>query len=258
MRSIKMVDGCKGTQVFAINPTDGGGGGVGGSVGEKFFQHLQDHLRVNSIRSKSHRRYQSFSQINNVNPNALAEALSIYGLPNTDLIEPQIDPSLKFIDFVGTLAELYNKLENCSELEKSGVYMEQCAIFRGSPDPKLFRRCLRSARQHAVDVHSKVVLSAWLRFERREDELFGVSSMDCCGWKMECPKSSLVAGYSPESANDPCSCTRGSLESEVEDQECSTSDGYGDGLEDDYDMWFCIGDEEIKCNRYFFAVFHLS
>ncbi|EYU26688.1 hypothetical protein ABFS82_12G176700 [Erythranthe guttata] len=257
MRSLKMIDGCKGTQVYALNPTaSGGGGAAGGGVGEKFLQHLQDHLRVNSIRSKSHRRYQSFSQTNNVNPSVLAEVLAIYGLPQSDLIEPQIDPSLKFVDFVGILADVHTKLENCPEFERSGVYMEQCAIFRGLPDPKLFRRCLRSARQHAVDVHSKVVLSAWLRFERREDELFGVSAMDCSGWSMECPKTSLVSGYNPESAHDICSCQNGlekdgAMESDLQGQECSTSISYNDDdEEDDYDMWFCIGDDEVKCNRY--------
>ncbi|KAK4483799.1 hypothetical protein RD792_011004 [Penstemon davidsonii] len=262
MRSVKMTDGCKGTPLYTINPTSGGGGGGtgggtggGGGVGEKLLHHLQDHLRVNSIASKSHRRYQSFSNMNNVNSNVLAEALAIYGLPQTEHIEPQIDPCLKFIDFVGILAEVYRKLESSPQIERSGVYMEQCAIFKGLSDPKLFRRCLRSARQHAVDVHSKIVLSAWLRFQRREDELFGVSAMDCCGRSLECPKSSLVSGYNPESANDPCTCPRGfegneDLESELEGQECSTSFGHGDGDNDDYDLWFCIGDDEVKCNRF--------
>ncbi|KAL0344433.1 UNVERIFIED_CONTAM: Ethylene-overproduction protein 1 [Sesamum radiatum] len=262
MRSLKMIDGCKGNQVYAVNPTasgggggGGGGGAAGGGVGEKFFQHLQDHLRVNSIRSKSHRRYQSFSQNNTMNSSIITEALAIYGLPQTDLVDPQIDPCLKSVDFVATLADVYRRLENSPESERSGVYMEQCAIFRGLPDPKLFRRCLRSARQHAVDVHSKVVLSAWLRFERREDELFGVSAMNCSGWSMECPKSSLVSGYNPESESDICLCVRSSeegvgVEPSVQGQECSTSISHGDDEDDDYDMLFCIGDDEVKCNRY--------
>ncbi|KAH6806844.1 tetratricopeptide repeat protein [Perilla frutescens var. frutescens] len=165
--------------------------------------------RVNSVRSRAPQRYQSISQTNNGNSTNIADALAAYGLPQTDLIEPQIDPILKFVDFVGVLADVYRRLENCSEFERSEVHMEQCAIFRGLPDPKLFRRCLRSARQHAMDVHSKVVLSAWLRYERREDELSGLAAMDCSGWSMECPKSSLVSGYNPESTHDSCSCLRG-------------------------------------------------
>ncbi|KAL0315245.1 UNVERIFIED_CONTAM: Ethylene-overproduction protein 1 [Sesamum calycinum] len=204
-------------------------GAAGGGVGEKFFQHLQDHLRVNSIRSKSHRRYQSFSQTNTVNSSIIAETLAIYGLPQTDLVDPQIDPCLKSVDFVATLADVYRRLENCPESERSG--------------------------QHAVDVHSKVVLSAWLRFERREDELFGVSAMNCSGWSMECPKSSLVSGYNPESESDICLCHRGSeegvgVEPGVRGQECSTSISHGDDEDDDCDMCFCIGDDEVKCNRY--------
>ncbi|CAA0835863.1 tetratricopeptide repeat (TPR)-containing protein [Striga hermonthica] len=257
MRSLKMMDGCKGTQVYALNPT--ASGAAGGGVGEKFLQHLQDHLRVNSVRSKSHRRYQSFSQPNNLNSDIVSEALAIYGPPQTDLIEPQIDPCLRFVDFVGTLAEVYRRLEACPESRRSEFYMEQCAIFRWLPDPKLFRRCLRSARQHAVDVHSKVILSAWLRFERREDELFGVSAMDCSGWNMECPKMSLVSGYNPESSHDTCSCSRTPEENGLDSQgqECSTStfhDGDNgvdeDEDDDDYDMWFCIADDEVRCNRY--------
>ncbi|KAL2500250.1 tetratricopeptide repeat (TPR)-containing protein [Forsythia ovata] len=255
MRSLKMMEGCKGTQVYSVNnPTTTSGGGAGGSVGEKFLQHLQDHLRVNPNWSKSHRRYESLPGNCNVISSDLAEALANYGLPQLDLIEPQIEPCLKFVHFVDILADSYRKMENCPQFERSGLYLEQCAIFRGLPDLKLFRRCLTLARQHAVDVHSKVMLSAWLRYDRREDELIGVSAMDCCGRTMECSKSSLVSGYNPESANDPCSCPLILGESanpnfEDESMECSTSFSLNDD-EDDYDVYFCIGDDEVKCNRY--------
>ncbi|KAI8557105.1 hypothetical protein RHMOL_Rhmol05G0309200 [Rhododendron molle] len=247
MRSLKIMEGCKGTQVYALNPSGTGGGGGVGSVGEKFLQHLQDHLRVNSIRSKSTRSFQT----NNVqvdNNTVLAEALATYGLPQSDLLEPLIEPCLKSVDFVDTLASVYRRIESCPQFEKSGVYLEQCAIFRGLPDPKLFRRSLRSARQHAVDVHSKVVLSSWLRFERREDELIGTSSMDCCGRNIECPKNSLVSGYNPESVYDLCTCSQSrgedtDAEISMGDDECSTS-------EEDFDMSFCIGDDEVRCIRY--------
>lgn len=187
MRSLKLAEGCKGTQVYALNPSaptpppppgnsssgGGGGGGSGGGtggVGDKLLQHLSDHLRVNSVRSKSSRTYPPPTQ-----PNAVVspEFLLPCGLPVTDLLEPQIDPCLKFVDLVEKMAQVYRRIENCSQFEKSGAYLEQCAIFRGISDPKLFRRSLRSSRQHAVDVHAKVVLASWLRFERREDELIG-------------------------------------------------------------------------------------
>ncbi|CAL5420372.1 unnamed protein product [Camellia sinensis] len=252
-KSLKIMDGCKGTHVYALHPSAGGGDGGGGvgSVGEKFLHHLQDHLKVNSIRSKSTSNFQSNNvQINN--NSVVAETLATYGLPQTDLLKPRIEPCLKSVDFVETLADLYRRMEICPQFEKSGMYLEQCAVFRGLYDPKLFRRSLRSARQHAVDVHSKIVLSAWLRLERREDELIGTSSMDCSGRNMECPNATLISGYNPESVYDPCTCYRSPREdSDAEfsmgDEQCSTS-------EEDCDMSFCIGDEEIRCIRYNIAL----
>ncbi|KAK6231178.1 hypothetical protein SCA6_001251 [Theobroma cacao] len=248
MRSLKLIDGCKGTQVYALNTTGGGGGGGttagsgAGGVGEKLFHQLQDHLRANSIRSKSSRNYQASNT-----PAVVTETLLPYGLPVSDLLEPQIESCLKFVDFIETIADVYRRIENCPQFEKSGMFIEECAIFRGLSDPKLFRRSLRSARQHAVDVHSKIVLAAWLRYERREDELVGTSSMDCCGRNIECPKATLVAGYNPESIYDPCICSRtpqGEFDDDLSmaDEECSTSDDSGD-------MSFCIGDDEIRCIR---------
>ncbi|KAF5750794.1 hypothetical protein HS088_TW03G01134 [Tripterygium wilfordii] len=249
MRSLKLIDGCKGTQVYAINPTGPpppAPGGGGGGVGDKLLHHLQDHLRVNSVRSKSNGTCQAPNGHTTVN--VVTKSLLPFGLPEIDQIEPQIEPCLKFVDFVETLADLYRRIESCPQFEKSGLYIEQYAVFRGLSDPKLLRRSLRSARQHAVDVHAKVVLAAWLRFERREDELIGTSSMDCHGRNLECPKATLVSGYDPESINDPCICTRNPREdidddTMMEGEECSTSEEEGD-------MSFCIGDQEVRCVRY--------
>lgn len=251
MRSMKMMDGCKGIQVCALNHGTTTAGGVGGVL-----QHLHDHLKGNMIRSKSTRNFQSIQHPNNtVNPAVLAEALAGYGLPQADLIEPQIELSLNPVDFVPALAELYRKFEDCPQFEKSRVFLEQCALFKSLTDPKMFRGSLVSARKHAVDVHSKVVLSSWLRFERREDELIGVSAMDCCTRSMECPRCSLVPGYNPESANDRCTCLQSPKEDEdtehrMEDEEISTSTSHAIEEDDDYDMSFCIGDDEIRCSRF--------
>ncbi|KAF3448057.1 hypothetical protein FNV43_RR08765 [Rhamnella rubrinervis] len=236
MRSLNIMDGCKGTQVYALNPAGPGGGGGGGSG---------DHLMANSITSKGNRTCQAPNQ---AAINAIADSLLPYGLPLTDLLEPKIDQCLKSVDFVETLADLYRRIESCPQFEKSKIYLEQFAIFRGLYDPKLFRRSLRSARQHAVDVHTKVVLAAMLRYERREDELIGTSAMDCSGRNFECPKATLVSGYDPESIHDQCMCSRSSRgeadnEFDMEDEECSTSEEEGD-------MSFCIGDDEIRCTRY--------
>lgn len=248
MRSLKIMDGCKGSQVYTLNPsgttTHAGGGGGGGSGGDKLFHQLQDHLMANNIRSKSNRTFQAPNQ---AAINAIADSLLPYGLPLTDLLEPKIEHCLKSVDFVETLADLYRRIENCPQFEKSKIYLEQFAIFRGLYDPKLFRRSLRSARQHAVDVHTKIVLAAMLRYERREDELIGASAMDCSGRNFECPKATLVSGYDPESVYDQCMCSRSSSgeaydELDMEDEECSTSE--------EGDISFCIGDDEIRCTRY--------
>lgn len=108
---------------------------------------------------------------------------------------------------------------------------------------------MRSARQHADTIHDKVVTAAWLRFERREDELDGATSMDCCGRTLECPVSSLLSGYYPDSIFDPCPCRqppageRGDVQSE---EECSTSAALD---EEEGDIGFFIGDDEVVCVR---------
>ncbi|KAE8690386.1 Ethylene-overproduction protein 1 [Hibiscus syriacus] len=239
MRSLKVLEKCKGAQVYALNNTGGGGG----EAGEKLFHQLQDHLSVNTVRAKSIHN----GQASNVNLGFVNETLLPYGLPVSDLLEPPIEPCLKFVDFIETLADVYRRIERCPQIEKSGMYLEQCAIFKGLSDPKLLRRTLRAARQHGVDVHSKIVLAAWLRYERREDELVGTNSMNCCGRNIECPKATLIAGYNPEFIYDHCSCSK-TPRRKIEDDfsilngECSTSDDYGD-------MSFFIGDYEIRCIR---------
>ncbi|KAF9596652.1 hypothetical protein IFM89_012851 [Coptis chinensis] len=95
---------------------------------------------------------------------------------------------------------------------------------------------------------------AWLRFERREDELVGSSSMDCGGGRViECPKASFINGYDPESVYDPCpvstECKTFDQEEEEEEEECSTSDEDEDG-DGDGDL-FLYWDEEVRCYRYF-------
>nr|TKR98390.1 ethylene-overproduction protein 1-like [Populus alba] len=255
MRSLKLSEGCKATQVYAFNPTGGeaDGGGYGGKVGGKFLQHLQD-LRANSIRTKSSRNSHPPTNHNQTTrTNVSVESLLPAGLPTVDLIEPKIEPCLKSVDFVESLADVYTKVENSSQLEKSDRFLEQCAVFKGLSDPKLFRNSLRSARQHAVDVHSKVVLASWLKFERREDELIGLSAMDCCGRNLECPRACLMSGYDPDSVKDPCMCLRWQPEEDVSigDEEYLTFDADEDGGGDDEcDMSFCIGDDEIRCVRY--------
>ncbi|KAI3953030.1 hypothetical protein MKW92_010174 [Papaver armeniacum] len=173
-------------------------------------QHSQNHcvrtVNNSSIRSKLS---QSISIDNLLLP---------FGLPSTDLLEPPIEPYFKSVNPVESLAN-----------EKSRVFLEQYSLFKELSKPDLVRRSLWCARQNAVDVNDKVVLSAWLRYERREDEFDGSCSMDCgSGRVIECPKSSLVSGYDPDLAFEPCPCrtlVEGLTVDEREEEECSTLRG---------------------------------
>ncbi|KAE9600858.1 hypothetical protein Lal_00011336 [Lupinus albus] len=241
MRSLKIIDGCKGTQLYSLNNAAATTTGCGG-VGDKLLQHIHDHIKSQTLRIKSVHSIQLSNLPDTV---VTVEGTFLpYGLPVKELLEPKIEPSFIPLDFVETLANVYRRIEDCSQFEKSRLFLEQCAVFRGFGDHKLFRQSLRLVRQHAVDVHVKVVVAAWLRYERREDELLGLSSMDCCGRNLECVKASLVAGYDPESVYDSCMCSRNSMVVD-EVEECCTS------LEDeDGDMSFCIGENEIRCRRF--------
>ncbi|XP_061350011.1 ethylene-overproduction protein 1-like isoform X2 [Gastrolobium bilobum] len=162
-------------------------------------------------------------------------------LPSTDTIEPSIETNLKPINLQETLAELYQRIECCSQSKKASLYVEQYSLLRSLGDQKLLRRCLRIARQNAEDVLSKVVLSAWLRFERRDDELVGVSSMDCGGYVLECPKKNLEHGFSPCLINDRCQCQQ-----EPNEETCTENVCLSD---EESDVLFCVGNEEISCVR---------
>ncbi|RVW65754.1 Ethylene-overproduction protein 1 [Vitis vinifera] len=97
---------------------------------------------------------------------SVAEPLLPYGLPTTELIEPPIDLHLKSVNHVETLASLYRRLG----------------------DPKLLRRCLWTARQNVADIHSKVVLSAWLRYERGRMSFRGQHPWNVVGTFLNVPR----------------------------------------------------------------------
>ncbi|KAM7519501.1 hypothetical protein LguiB_018463 [Lonicera macranthoides] len=113
-------------------------------------------------------------------------------------------------------------------------------------DPKLLCRSLESVRQKAGNVHSKVVLSLWLRYKSREDELLGTSLLDCVRQFLEWLKAALIHGYDLDliSVYDHCKWKKTHIEKSVVDNsignECYTSDEYDDG-----DFVFCIGDDKL-------------
>ncbi|WCJ34797.1 ETO1-like 2 [Euphorbia peplus] len=143
------------------------------------------------------------------NPLSLSQSQSLlpYGLPKTELLEPTIEPHLKPLSYVDSMADLFRRLDSCLLSEKCMLCIEKYTLLCGLGDPKLLRQCLSNARKFAIDVYSKVVLAAWLRFERREDEFIGVSSMDCGGFILECPVSALLWGYDLDlSSSNYCQC----------------------------------------------------
>ncbi|XP_059305051.1 ethylene-overproduction protein 1-like isoform X2 [Lycium ferocissimum] len=219
MRGFKLKDHCKTTQVHAYNPSQ--------TSTSNPFPKLQ-YPTINSILAES------------ADTVSRSTAFLPYGLPRSDSFEPQVEPCLKSVDFVESLAELYRKVEMTHDFGKALVYVEQYAVLYSLGDPKLLRRCLQSARRHAVDVHSKVVLSAWLRFERREDELVGSSALDCIGRLVECPKAALLHGYDPVFGHCQCHHGLGAPNNEIEISHFGNSDSQ---------VCFCIGKEEINCIR---------
>ncbi|CAL5386371.1 unnamed protein product [Camellia sinensis] len=232
---IKLVERCKTTQVHALNVTTT----TSTAVGKPNHHHRrrENNPTISSILANSNENISA----------SLSETLLPHGLPTTDLLEPAIDPNLKPLDLVDSTADLYRRLQNSPGLNKSSICLEQYSILRSLGDPKLLRRCLQAAREHAVDAHSKIVLSAWLRYEKREDELVGISSLHCGGRVLECPKAALVSGYDPNSVSDHCQCH--SDQSESAKFESSIGDDESLISENDIDVCFLIGDEEIYCNK---------
>ncbi|XP_028804877.1 ethylene-overproduction protein 1 [Neltuma alba] len=227
MRGLKLTERFKSTQVHALYSSDTS------AISETS---KRSRYRIQSFGSKSKSRINSISGIDKNLP---------FPLPSSDSLEPPIDPYLKPINLVETLSDIYSRLENCPRSQKPLLCIEQYSLLRCLGDLKLLRRCLQTARENADDIPTKIVLSAWLRFERREDEFVGVSSMDCNGYMLECPKANLASGYSPCSVASRCQCLH------QPNQDIITISEESVNLPDEEsDVSFCIGHEEINCVRY--------
>ncbi|XP_020236465.1 ethylene-overproduction protein 1 isoform X1 [Cajanus cajan] len=226
MRGLKLTERFKSTQVHALSSSE--------SHGRK-NKAMEGAITIRSLVSKS--------KSNTPTTSAVANLVVPLQLPSADTLEPSIEPYLKPINLVEALAELYYRVECCLQSEKASLCVEQFTLLRSLGDQKLLRRCLRTARQNAEDVLSKVVLSAWLRYERRVDELEGVSSMDCGGCVLECPKVNLVHGFSPCLINDRCQC-QCPQQSRTEESVCLCLP------DEEKDVSFCVGNEEIDCVRW--------
>eukprot|EP00249_Psilotum_nudum_P024678 c29260_g1_i3 orf=866-3598(+) len=214
MRGLRFADICKGSQVHAVSPIE---------RTAEFRMNVENRKLKESTSEETPSQSSSFA---------------------TKLKDPAVKPCLKFADHVETLAEIFAEIDAASEDEKSRLYLEQSFVFRGLGETKLVRRSLRSARQYATTVHEKLVYAAWLKYEKRGEELITNLALNCKGRALECPQAALVPGYIPYAAFDPCPCISSCRPFEPEATECSTS-----GLEEDNDFVFFIGEDKVLCNR---------
>ncbi|KAJ7520749.1 hypothetical protein O6H91_19G021200 [Diphasiastrum complanatum] len=155
------------------------------------------------------------------------------------LVDPPIKPLFKPVDYVETLAKIQEELEGAQEHEKSGLYLEQSFVFRGLGELKLMRRSLRSAYQHAVTSHERVVYASWLKYERRDEELNDKPPEVCDSQKAEFFKSAAVSSCTFQPLDV---CTR-MPDADLCPEECSSSSYSED------DVVFHIDGEQVYCNR---------
>ncbi|KAE8729086.1 Leucine-rich repeat protein kinase family protein, putative isoform 1 [Hibiscus syriacus] len=202
MRGLKLIERFKSTQVHALNPPDTT---VVNTTASSSTSSNPSNHRVKFIGSK----------LKSIKACSVRRAKT----PLSFGLQPPIEPHLKSIQLVETLADLYRRFKACSESGKLLICIEQYSVLSSLGDPKLLRRCLRGARQHAFDVHSKLVLSAWLRYERREDDLDVYHQ-----W--------IVVG-----------CTKSTDAQIYKRNELLT-------LKEDDDICFCVDNEEINCVRF--------
>lgn len=108
------------------------------------------------------------------------------------LLKP-LNPHLNPLDFISSISNPYKRMIHASsESESCGLYLEQYGLFCAISVPKLLRISLQLAQEHAIYIHSKVVLSMWLRYERIEDKLVGICDMDYISKVFKCLNSALV------------------------------------------------------------------
>ncbi|KAL2650901.1 hypothetical protein R1flu_019029 [Riccia fluitans] len=213
MRSLRMTEGFKSSYMHSVSNIETGSISVSAANGK--------HSRTSSY--------------NEASPSTSCTV--------AQLADPCIQPYFRPVDYVESLAEIHEELELAGDEDKARLYMEQSFVFRGLGESKMLRRSLRSARQHAVTVHDKLVLAAWLKYEKRAEELNEGSPTACTRRRLECPQSALVPGFAPKLALEPCACESPDADGALLVDECSTSGSVRN------DIVFLIENERVFCNR---------
>ncbi|PWZ55476.1 Ethylene-overproduction protein 1 [Zea mays] len=263
IKSLKLIEGCKAAQLYALSSvgaaSTSGSGDAGGSSNGK----PQPPPPPKTISMRSGSLYY---------PHAAPSTSGAFvpephlpcGLPVADALEPALDACLRPVDHVGVLAASYRRVSAATaggDDDLCDAYLEQHALFQSIGDARLIRRALRAARVHADNPHRRAVLAAWLRYERREDELDPAPPplAPCTATTplLECPRAAVFASVSHSHSVDPvCPCRRPPLPPVTPPPHRlrrNTSGAASEMSEEEEpetnDLWFIIGEEEVACER---------
>jgi tetratricopeptide (TPR) repeat protein len=259
IKSLKLIEGCKAAQLYALSSvgasasTSSSGDATGGSG------RPQPPPPPKTISMRSGSLYYPHAGPSTSGAFVPEHHLPC-GLPVADALEPALDACLRPVDHVGALAASYRRVSAATagggDDDLCDAYLEQHALFQSVGDARLLRRALRAARVHADDPHRRAVLAAWLRYERREDELDPAPPplAPCTATTplLECPRAALFATASsgvdpvcpcrrpppPPATPPPHRLRRNASEMSEEEEEPETND-----------LWFVIGEEEVACER---------
>ncbi|KAJ6798680.1 ethylene-overproduction protein 1 [Iris pallida] len=235
IRSMKLIDGCKGTQLYAFHPSS--------SFSLRSKSTAQQQQQQQQQQKPGHHRHRHTASI-------VFDTLLPYGPPSPDRIDPPVDPFLRPVHPVDSFSSSFRSLSSADSL--CDLHLHQHSLLRFLNDPKLLRRSLRSARLHAPDVHHRLVLSAWLRFDRREDQLPAPPPLSCSPTSppLECPRAALSH---PSPAPCPCNARAAADENAMDydyDDSAAEEEEAEEGEEEEGDVWFCIGEDEVPCVRH--------
>ncbi|KAG2541505.1 ethylene-overproduction protein 1-like isoform X2 [Panicum virgatum] len=256
IKSLKLIEGCKAAQLYALSslgPASTSGSGDAGGSGRP-----QPPPPPKTISLRSGSLYYPHAAPSTSGAFTPEHHLPC-GLPVADALEPALDACLRPVDHVGALAASFRRVSAATAVGEDDLcdaYLEQHALFQSIGDARLLRRSLRAARIHADDPHRRVVLAAWLRYERREDELDPAPPplAPCTATTplLECPRAAVFASVSsgvepvcpcrrpppPPATPPPQRLRRNTSEMSEEEEEPETND-----------LWFIIGEEKVACER---------
>ncbi|KAI4385955.1 hypothetical protein MLD38_003939 [Melastoma candidum] len=149
MRMLRLMDRFRSTQVHALLPSD---------------ESPNDHRHPLLLKLLFFPR-PTPTPTPTPTPSLSHSLILAYGLPTLDLIEPPIQPHLNPLHLVDSLSLVYRLLHSSPPSQKPLLYLQLHALLRCLGDPKLLRRCLRSALQSSLDFHSHIVLTSWLTYD---------------------------------------------------------------------------------------------